>query len=390
VPVTINVPSWWYGEPANKDWLIAAGKAFEETNPGIKVHGFDQPFPSYGDTILSQISAGNPPDVVHLLNLNMGDFLRIGALLPLDKYIGSSDINQNTYAPAQFQSPLTYKGHTYGVIQMVANYIPFYNKKLLKNAGYSQFPDNPQDFIAMVKKLSHPPDQYGYAAMVKPGNPVEMYLDVVEWVLANGGAFAKDGKPTLNDPKNIAAIQMFKDLYDAGVMPKGQDKSTYRKLWWEGKVAVLIDGSWMWGFAKSNNPSILNDLDTAPMPFPGHITAAAFQVWAIPKGAKHPDEAWKFIQFLQSADWQKKQVEITGAISPRIGATPPDYQQQNPWFKNFVTAVDVSNTPQGLETRTTEIQKIISDHVQEILYNNRPVADALNAAQKDVENLLSR
>ena len=101
-PVTIRVPSWWFGEPANKDWLADVIEVFETKYPNIKVEGYNLPFGEYADTLLVEIAAGKPPDVVHLLNMNIGDFQRIDALLPLDNYLANSDINPYNFTPAQF------------------------------------------------------------------------------------------------------------------------------------------------------------------------------------------------------------------------------------------------------------------------------------------------
>lgn len=64
----------------------------------------------------------------------------------------------------------------------------------------------------------------------------------------------------------------------------------------------------MMGFAKDGNPEIVQHLKTALMPWPGHRTAAAFQLWAIPKDAPHPDASFKLIAFMQSAKWQEDMV----------------------------------------------------------------------------------
>ena len=286
--ITLRLPSWWFGEPGNEIWMNDVIEAFMAENPGIKVDGYNLPYGSYADQMLMEMSSGSPPDVIHLTNLNMGDYLRNGLLMPLDDLMAASDINESTFTPAQFASPIVTDGSTYGVIHMVANYIPFYNVELLAEAGYDEFPDNPADFMDMAKALSNPPDSFGYAAMVKPGSYVETYMDVAQWVIAGGGAFAVGGEPTINAPANAAAIADFKALFDAGVMPRDVDKSTYRQMWWQGKVAVLFDGSWMMGFARAENPDITSKLGTALMPWPGHLTASAFQIWSIPRGRSQP------------------------------------------------------------------------------------------------------
>ena len=388
---TIRLPSWWFGEPGNEVWMNKVIEAFMAENPDIEVDGYNLSYGAYADQMLMEMSSGSPPDVIHLTNLNIGDYLRNDLLLPLDEFMANTDINEETFTPAQFASPIVSDGRTYGVIHMVANYIPFYNAELLAAAGFDEFPDNSADFMAMAKALSNPPESFGYAAMVKPGSYVETYMDVAQWVIANGGSFAKDGKPTLDDPRNVEAIGQFKALFDAGVMPRDVDKSTYRQMWWQGKVAVLFDGSWMMGFARQENPDITPKLATALMPWPGHLTASAFQIWSIPRGAANPEAAFKLIEFMQNPEWQVEMVSITNTVSPRFGSLPEGYLDDNPWFSTFQEASDkyaVSIMPEGLEAYGNEILKIIADKIEEILYRDASIEDSLAEAQAEVEELI--
>ena len=388
---TLRLPSWWFGEPGNEVWMNKVIEAFMAENPDITVEGYNLSYGAYADQMMMEISSGGPPDVIHLTNLNMGDYLRNGLLLPLDEYMAGSDINAETFTPAQFASPIVSDGSTYGVIHMVANYIPFYNTELLAAAGYTEFPDNPADFMAMATALTNPPEQFGYAAMVKPGSYVETYMDVAQWVIASGGAFARDGVPTLDDPANVAAIADFKAMFDAGVMPRDVDKSTYRQMWWQGKVAVLFDGSWMMGFAREEAPEITDKLATALMPWPGHLTASAFQIWAIPRGAANPEAAFRLIEFMQSPEWQVEMVAITNTVSPRFGSLPEGYLEANPWFATFQEASDmyaVSIMPEGLESWGNEVLKIIADRIEQILYRDAPIEASLAEAQAEVVALI--
>ena len=389
--ITLRLPSWWFGEPGNEIWMNKVVEAFMAENPGIKVEGYNLSYGAYADQMLLEISSGSPPDVIHLTNLNMGDYLRNDLLMPIDEFLAQSDIDETTFTPAQFASPIVTDGKSYGVIHMVANYIPFYNKDLLAEAGYSEFPETTEEFMEMAKALTDPPANFGYAAMVKPGSYVETYMDVAQWVIGSGGHFSEAGKPTIDDPRNVAAIAAFKDLFDAGVMPRDVDKSTYRQMWWQGKVAVLFDGSWMMGFARAENPDIVPKLETALMPWPGRRTASAFQIWSIPRGAKNPEASFKLIEFMQSPEWQTEMVSITNTVSPRFGSMPAGYLDDNPWFSNFQVASDkhaVSIMPEGLEAYGNEILKIIADKVEEILYRDAPIEASLAEAQSEVEALI--
>ena len=94
---------------------------------------------------------------------------------------------------------------------------------------------------------------------------------------------------------------------------------------------------------------------------------------------------------MQGPEWQTKMVSITNTVSPRFGSLPEGYLENNPWFNSFQEASDkyaVSIMPEGLEAYGNEILKIIADKIEEILYRDAPIGEALDEAQAEVEALL--
>jgi ABC-type glycerol-3-phosphate transport system substrate-binding protein len=65
---------------------------------------------------------------------------------------------------------------------------------------------------------------------------------------------AINGKPSGNTPQVVTGVRFFKQLYDAGVFPKGVDDATYRRMFWQEKVAMLTDNNAVYFIAKSQNP----------------------------------------------------------------------------------------------------------------------------------------
>lgn len=389
--VEVTFPSWWFGEPGNKEYFEVLIDAFEKRYPNIDIKGYYEPYPTYWDKIVVAVSAGTPPDIIHSVPWSQASLVRMGAVESLNRWIEKTDI-LDRWPPLQKEPPVMANEKVYGLIQMVANYIPIYNKRLYAEAGIKGFPDTPEEFFSAVKKLTKPPERYGYACMVKPGNYSEMYMDLAIWVIGCGGHFSKEGGiPTANSPEVIEAIRWYKRIYDAGITPKGMDKSTYRQMWWVGKVATLIDGSWMWGFAEAENPAILKDLTTALTPFPGHRNEGSYQSMSISKASKHKEEAWKFFEFFASQEWQIKQVEMTKCVTPARGSATPEFLVRNPWFKNFAMSMDttISVLPPGLGPYCMEVMKIIADNVEDVLFTDKPVEEAMNSCQQELEDFLA-
>jgi len=388
--VKLDFPSWWWGELGNKEYLVELKKAYERMYPNVEINGYDLAFREYQDTVLAQISAGMPPDILHLLETSIGQYIRIGALEPLDKWMDKTDIKQR-FTPLQSMPPVVTDGKTYGLYQMIAVYIPFYNRRLFKEVGVEVFPTNMDDFITVAQKLTKAPAQYGYAMVSKPGEPWELALDIDKYVVGMGARYNEGGAPAVNSPEFIAAMKMYKKVFDSGITPKGMNQPQFRQMWWEGKVATIIDGSWMYGFAQAHDSKELPYLTCAMTPFPTHKSNIATQIFAIAKDSKHKEEAWKFLELFATPEWQSKQVEMTRNIAPQKGGgVTTKVLNKFPWMYYHAITADISEFPYGYEIMPylMEFRKILTDYVERILFLDAPIEETMNSCQKELEKML--
>lgn len=287
--------------------------------------------------------------------------------------------------------PVVSNGKTYGLYQMIAVYIPFYNQRLFKEVGANTFPTNINDFVTIAEKLTKAPTQYGYAMVSKPGEPAELRLDIDKYVAGMGARYNKGDAPSINSSEFVAAIEMYKRVFDSGITPKGMNQPQFRQMWWEGKVATIIDGSWMYGFAQAHNSKEIPYLTCAMTPFPTHQSCLVTQVFAMTKDSKHKEEAWKFFELFATPEWQAKQVEMTRNIAPQKGGgVTAEILNEFPWMYYHAVTADISEFAYGYEIMPylMEYQKILTDYVEKILFLNAPVEETMNACQKELEKML--
>ena len=86
---TIRLPSWWFGEPGNEVWMNKSSKPSWRNIPTSRWKDTTLSYGAYADQMMLEISSGAPPDVIHLTNLNIGDYLRNDLLLPLERVHGA-------------------------------------------------------------------------------------------------------------------------------------------------------------------------------------------------------------------------------------------------------------------------------------------------------------
>jgi multiple sugar transport system substrate-binding protein len=180
-------------------------------------------------------------------------------------------------------------------------------------------------------------------------------------------------------------VAAYKKVYDANVIPKGADASTYRRMFAEGKIATVIDN----GGVAANLATAGKELKlgAAPSPFPTRAQGMILAPITVNANAKNKDAAGAFLRWVLSPEAQKELQQIHGASSVAIAVErTPEELAKWPWITVYdaQTQNAVPALPQGLETKAPEIQQIIIEQVIKVLQAGADPTSAMNDAQKTV------
>jgi hypothetical protein len=97
-------------------------------------------------------------------------------------------------------------------------------------------------------------------------------------------------------------------------------------------------------------------------------------------------------QVAGNPQWAQLWVEKSRTIFPMQGSVSDSFLKANPWFdvyaKELKKAVPVA--PPGLEIYYNDVQKVINAKLVEVLYNNKPVEQAMNEAQAEIEKVIKK
>mgnify|MGYP000053032573 FL=1 len=318
-------------------WTLGAGDQdvigeFERRNPGIKVlAGLSASRNMVEDPqrLLCAIAGGDPPDLVIFDRYAVAEWAARGAFRPLDDFIardrGKPDgIKPDDYFAACWDEA-TWEGRVFAIPTGTDNRALYYNKDLLRAAGLvgpdgearpprtwdeledyalklSEFTRDASGAITGIRRIGFIPN-YGNA-----------WFYFYSW-LNDGELLSPDGRRcTLASPENVEAMQYVTDLYDklggARLVYAFQSSFQGAELdpFLTGRVAMKIDGNWVLGgigfFRRELNFGV------APAPMPRrrleagkpYISWAGGWSWVIPKGARHPEEAWRLIKWLASEE----------------------------------------------------------------------------------------
>ena len=158
-------------------------------------------------------------------------------------------------------SNLFYKKSLYADPAKQAAYKAKYGKDLAP-------PETFDDFKNQIIFFADPPNLYGTAFAGKDEGMSGRFMEILR---ANGGdIFDKDWKPIFNSDAGVAAVQWFKDIYDAKAVPAGTVNYTWDDIGQAmaaGQLAIDLDWPGFAGFYTDPNSSkIAADVGFATAP----------------------------------------------------------------------------------------------------------------------------
>lgn len=205
----------------------------------------------------------------------------------------------------------------------------YYRKDLLDEGGIDHPPETFGeliDFSNKLKKTSEKP-HWGY---VWQGQQYEGLVAMfVEVLYSSGGSWINEktlevelDKPEIL-PKTLEAIKFLHSTISEQISPRNvttyQEEET-RRLFQEGEAVFLRNWPYVWNEANKADSDIQGKFAIAPVVHAEDQKSRACQGgWGlgISKFTKHPDEAWKAVEFFTSAATQKKYALRTGNMPSR-------------------------------------------------------------------------
>ncbi len=263
--------------------------------------------------MLLATAGGNPPDVAGIWDYDVVSFADANALTPLDEFCRADGVGPEDYLPSYWQS-CVHNRTVFAMPTTPASVALHWNRAAYRKAGLD--PDRPprtmSELDRMAEKLTvrDPSGRITQAGYL----PAEPGWWNWGWGYFFGGSlYDGQGHATLTTPENLRAFHWVKDYVDKyrardiQVFQSGFGNfSSPQNAFMSGQVAMVMQGVWMANFIHNNNPSL--DWDAAPFPYPddrpdlARSTPVGLDVVVIPRGAKHPREAWEFIRFVQSQE----------------------------------------------------------------------------------------
>lgn len=363
------------GEKA-KAWV----ESFNQSQDQVEVQPIAIPFSSLANTVFTQMGGGGGPDLVRFDQTDYFAAAPSGRLMALEDVIGV-DAYQ-FMAPDRF---LTVEGKRYGLLFDTTGYALLYNTSIL--------PEPPTTFDAFLKAAKDHTGNgtYGFAYRATMAERAGFWQDLCNFVFGNGGRWSdENGNLTLNSPEVVAGVAAYKQVYDAEIIPRGADAATYRRMFWENKIAMNIDNGGVAAIFHQNSPELT--FAAAPSPFPDPAQGLIMTVLAVNANTKNKDAATAFIEWAYAPENQKALQKAMGTSVGTVLNLTAEERAEQPWLAVYEKQMETA-LPQlvmGHEDKTPEIQQVVLEQVLKVLQGGVEPQAAMDQAQRLVERRVLR
>lgn len=289
---------------------------FHQAHPDIEV--YVDPSAGSMTKVLIQMAAHAGPDLVDVYtNEQQRHFSRHKVFLPLTERCRHAGISPDQFWP-QCRHWMTYQGEVYGLPTNAGTFVLFYNKDHFDEVGLA-YPDGSwtwDDYLNAARKLTirqGPRRRFGCFIG---------YYDHWLWQ-AGGEYFSEDGtRCAMNSPQAVRAFQFLYDLrHTWNVAPSQADLESFAQGEWgggainlfaSGRVSMLDMGRWgvitfrqYQQEQRAAGEGVLR-FGVAPLPYDAtRATTFLTRATCINAETRHPDEAFAFVQFLATPEYNR-------------------------------------------------------------------------------------
>ncbi|QQQ79601.1 extracellular solute-binding protein [Saccharothrix sp. 6-C] len=270
---------------------------FREANPGVDLRISEGALDE--QQFLSAVAAGDPPDLVYAERRKLGGYAARGAVQSLDECVREHGVDLGLFREAALRQ-VTYQGEVYGLPEFSSVRLMIVNNPVVRAAGLDPAALSTSDWAGMGE-VADRLARVGGGRVERIGFDPKVPEFLPLWAKANGAELIGPGA-RLDDPRVVEAVRHTTDLVarQGGWASFKAFRDTFDQFgannqYVTGQLAAMPMDSWYLNTLATNSP----DADVTIAPFTDRngqvLTESGGQAWAIPKGARHPEVACRFL-----------------------------------------------------------------------------------------------
>ncbi|MFD7153877.1 extracellular solute-binding protein [Kribbella sp. NPDC059898] len=317
------------------------GKGVDVT---VKFQGDGSDDEVYKQKLSLDLSNKSGPDLFQIDGIWVGEFAQANYIKPLTDTVGDAAKVDSwdgwQQIPESVQALGSYNGQRYGVPGGTDGRVLYFNKKLFAQAGLPADwqPKSWDDIISAgqaLKKISGvTPIQINAGTAMGEATTMQGVLPLL---VGTGATVNSDGKWLGNTSQLRQVLDFYHQVYSTGLgdpvlqkEAKGRDKSFAEFA--ANKIGILLESDYFWRSVVEPKEGVakMADRDTAvgwamiPATKPGagvkgqdFVSMSGGGATVINPNTKFPQQAWEFLQFMNSADMVKASLDGAAKITQR-------------------------------------------------------------------------
>jgi len=403
---TIRILAHWEG--ANVEAYKKLIAEYEDANPGVKVQLETVPFGDLMKKITSSKLSKDGPDIYHIYSGWLPDLVKSNTIVPAPDAF-KSDI-EASYS-SNISDSASIDGKVYGYPTELTAYALNYNKRLFEEAGIKEPPKTWAELEDYAKRLSKVENgkvvQQGFGIITSwDSGVVHPFLALLQ---SNGGSLLNGDNTAaaFNSKEGQETIDLYKRLIDAKALnpemstANASTTGPYMNNFELEKTAMIIMANWWQGGLKSTMGDKYNNIATAPIPVgpSGSQSSSVFYSWlySVNADSKNQEAAWDFLKWINSpvadgkssrqGDWLLSQGILPSRTSDQEASKGALANDQ--FLKTYVEALaNAKSYP--IVNGAGEITVALQKQVEAVVFGQAKAADALKAAEAQVNGVLKK
>lgn len=342
-----QVITFWYNNTG--DEAAVYEKAISEYNASqgnYKVEGLSV---TDAQKVIVAMSSNESPDVIKISNQTVVQYQKNGLLENLQPYADKDSFDSSIYSE-QAMNANTIDRNIYALPLDAYTIQMYYNKELLKEAGYTEPPKTMEEMYEMAVKATKV-DGSGNIEVL--GYPLFPYASArQELIYGFGGRWwDEDSNVTPDNAGILDSLNMnvkYRNQFggkalDGFIGTANTNRYTEQDMFFQGKQLFRLDGSWLPTMMKNFNSTV--DYGIALIPGtqanPELRGTSRYETdsVAVPAMAKNKDGAWDFTKWLCSQEGAKI-IDLGTGNLPAVKALYDDADiKAVPGFTEFIDAL---------------------------------------------------
>lgn len=326
--------TFWKSPHSDREDEIWASviEEFNKEYPNISVEFLNVAWDSVVEKETAAFASGSGPDISFQTE-QFPLYAKNGYLVSLNDYASEEKLAGYPESALEY---CTYDEKLMGIPFVALNSVMFYNKDLFEAAGITEMPATWDEMLEDAKKLTQDTD--GDGEIDQWGMMFEMddYWQPLTYIIQSGADQWNENRTNIgfNNEEGIQGLEFFNKLYNEEkvVLPleKYTSKEEERAYFYNNQVGMFPQQ-----IHYANLIREASDVNLGAFAIPaGPAADEAYANWnfanigmlAISSQTEHPDEAWKFVEFVTRPEIEKTYLSEVGFFSPQLATNDLMYE----------------------------------------------------------------